>query len=204
VSSTDQTGVLPSNSYDFYYPTILLTLDVSELAYETYASSGFLISSNPTAPSESTLEAAGWTQIQGLPTDQNIAHSYQGVAFYKVVDGVTEVVIGNRGSQSLYDFAVSDVAIAANAVPAADGDALAYYNSVLGWLEDPANGISGPVNIIETGHSLGGQEADYVEVLATKNGTPYSTETVTFNAPGMPTSVVPAPVQGQSTQPTTP
>jgi hypothetical protein len=39
--------------------------------------------------------------------------------------------------------------------------------------------------VIETGHSLGGQEADFVEVNAVKDKVPYSFEAVTFNAPGL-------------------
>jgi hypothetical protein len=45
---------------------------------------------------------------------------------------------------------------------------------------------------VETGHSLGGQEADFVEATETTATTPptYSTQAVTFNAPGVPTAVV--------------
>jgi Ca2+-binding RTX toxin-like protein len=185
---SNPTGVLPSTSYEFYYPTILLTLQVSELAYETLnSSSGVLTPNLPEQPSESTLLDAGWTPIVGLDHQTDSQFNYQGVAFYKLVDGVTEVVIGNRGTEGKTDFVDSDIPLATNSVPAADNDAFAYYGDVVNWLK--AN-VSTPVNIIETGHSLGGQEADYVEVLATKTGLQFATEAVTFNAPGIPSSAI--------------
>jgi hypothetical protein len=99
--------------------------------------------------------------------------------------------IANRGSQSggpspLYDFTHSDAMLAANLEPECDASAFTYYNAVVSWLQAPANGISGSVNIVETGHSLGGEEADYVEARLTNapDVVTYATRAVTFNALG--------------------
>jgi hypothetical protein len=100
------TGVLPSTSYDLYYPTILRALQVGELRHETLnSSSGVLIPNLPEQPSESTLLVAGWTPILGLDAQSVSLCNYQGVAVYKLVDGVTEVVIGNRGTEGLTQYA---------------------------------------------------------------------------------------------------
>jgi len=65
---------------------------------------------------------------------------------------------------------------------------VAYFRAVEGWLHDPAHHITGPINVVETGHSLGGQEADFVDVVATNDTTIRDTvEAVTFDAPGIPT-----------------
>ncbi len=90
--------VLPSGAANFYYPTILLALEVSELAYEVYGVSS-LLKTDPKQPSEKTLLDAGWTPILGTGAEEVVRDNYQGIAFYKMIGGVTEVVIGNRGSQ---------------------------------------------------------------------------------------------------------
>src|SRR6266404_3782656 len=178
---------------DLESATILTALEVSELAYDTYGPNNVLTittgSVTQEAPAEATLIADGWTQIPFLPAEAINSDHYQGVAFYKDINGVTEVIIANRGSASggpvpLYDFAVSDGQLALGVTPASDQSALAYYNAVVNWLNDPTNGIIGPVNIIESGHSLGGQEADYVEVNV-QNKSVDNTEAVTFDAPGV-------------------
>src|SRR6266498_651321 len=101
---------------------------------------------------------AGWERIcTGDETETNTDFHYQGIAFYNAT--TKQAVIANRGSQTKYDFLVSDTAIAIGKDPKADGSALAFYSSVTKWLGD--NGHN-DATVIETGHSLGGQEADYV------------------------------------------
>ena len=50
-----------------------------------------------------------------------------------MVDGTLDVVIGNRGTQSLHDLGVSDGLIVAGVTPMADIDAQKYYESVSEW-----------------------------------------------------------------------
>jgi Ca2+-binding RTX toxin-like protein len=183
--------------------TILTMWELSEVSYDAYTQQGNLyrVDAQGHVVNDSlTLAAQGWTQITAAPVTLvqiDTADHYQGVAFYKVINGITEVVIANRGSQpggpsKLYDYTNSDGTLAANGVPKSDASALKYYNAVVAWLQTPASGITGSVNIIETGHSLGGQEADFVEATETTATTPpiYATQAVTFNAPGLSTLVV--------------
>src|SRR5882724_994577 len=182
-------GLIPST--DLQSATILTTLDVAELAYDAYGAGNVLTTTVNNVMAEATAEIElvkdGWAQIPALAGQNISADNYQGVAFYKVINGITEVIIGNRGSAALQDFAVSDAQLALGITPQSDKDAVAYYKSVLDWLSNANNGITAPINIIETGHSLGGQEADYVEVQAQNGAIRGSdpTEAVTFDAPGL-------------------
>jgi hypothetical protein len=184
--------------------TILTAWELSQVAYDAYTPQGnlFAVNAQGQVVNDSlTLAAQGWTQITAAAVTQlqtDASDHYQGAAFYKVINGTTEVVIANRGSQpggppsKLYDYTHSDGTIAGNGVPPVDTSALKYYDAVVAWLQTPASGITGSVNIIETGHSLGGEEADFVEVTLTQRANPptYLTKAVTFNAPGLSTSLV--------------
>jgi YD repeat-containing protein len=177
--------------------TVALALDLSEVSYDTYGSNGVMYTKNASGALvvdpkvyDLTDPSNGWTQITGLNTEVNAADHYQGVAFYKVVNGITEIVIANRGSQpggsllGLQDYIASDGGLTVGLTPQADQDALAYYNAVAAWAQ--TQNFANPVNILETGHSLGGQEADYVEVSVSSNqAAEYNTQAVTFNAPGL-------------------
>lgn len=108
---------------------------------------------------------SGWTQLPLLQGEDITADHYQGVAFYKVVNGITEVIIANRGTQpggpsANYDLIHSDALLAIGVEPRCNQDALNFYNAVTQWLD---GNVTGPVQIIETGHSLGGEEADFVQ-----------------------------------------
>src|ERR1700736_6244998 len=102
-------GLIPST--DLESVTILTALDVAELAYDTYGAGNVLTTKVNNVTAEATAEITlvssedGWTQIPALAGQVVNADNYQGVAFYKVINGVTEVIIGNRGSAALYDFA---------------------------------------------------------------------------------------------------
>ena len=56
-----------------------------------------------------SLAAAGWTEILTLQ-DGILPESYQGIAFYNAKQNI--VAIANRGSQTAYNFLVSDAAVA--------------------------------------------------------------------------------------------
>lgn len=184
--TTSNPWVLPG---DLSYASIDTALTASDVAY------GVTGNSIADSTSYENLIGAGWTQIL-IPTqyaDVGADH-YQGVAFYKVVNGVTEVIIANRGSwpggdgpSYLYDYTTSDAELARGANPACNADALTYYEQISNWVQQ---NLSGPVNIVETGHSLGGEEADFVQATIAENPAPYTygadTETVTFDAPGLP------------------
>jgi Ca2+-binding RTX toxin-like protein len=192
----------PQGTLTLSYASVTTVFDIAMLSYDTYSSLGnltTLLNNHPFVDpiaTQLTASASGWTQIKNLAGQTNADDSYQGVAFYKTVNGVTEVVIANRGSQTAHDFFVSDTQLAAGITPASDQDALTYYRNVVSWLNNPANGVSGTtINIIETGHSLGGQEADYVDVRATsQSGISGSLSAVTFNAPGIPRGLTQAGV----------
>jgi Ca2+-binding RTX toxin-like protein len=177
--------------------TVASALDLSEVSYDTYGTNGVMYTKNAGGVLvvdqkvyDLTDPSNGWTQITGLTTEDNTADHYQGVAFYKVTNGITEIVIANRGSQpgggvfGYQDYVESDGGLSVGLTPQADQDALAYYNAVVAWAQ--TQNFASRVNILEAGHSLGGQEADYVEVSVSSNpATEYNTQAVTFNAPGL-------------------
>ena len=156
-------------------PTILATLLAS---IASYGHNGIV----------SAMTSAGWLVVPRLDEDTNEPDHYHGIAFYRSFDGATEIIIANRGSTSIYDFAVTDALLAINAVPEADPDALLYYNAVVDWARR-AVPSGGTVKIIETGHSLGGHEADYVVAKLLADATSPPTSAVTFDAPGQSTTV---------------
>src|SRR5690348_10824989 len=79
--------VLPG---DLSYASIDTALTVSDIAYGTY--SGTTI----TSTDYQNLVDSGWTEIPGqLGIANDPTEHYQGVAFYKLVNGVTEVIEGN-------------------------------------------------------------------------------------------------------------
>lgn len=111
------------------YASIAAALDVSNVAYDAY-SDGTMVefgSTGAVSTAYSALTGAGWTQIIIQPTIQDVdTEHYQGVAFYKTVNGVTTVIIANRGAQSGdngYDFTPSDFDIARGAPVPANNDA---------------------------------------------------------------------------------
>ena len=139
------------------------------------------------------MTQAGWIEItpsQANYTNTDPKTNFLGIAFYKVVNGQAEVIIANRGTCQPADL-LSDVVIALGQDPASDDSALAYYDAVVGWVSKHLDGIGArSFNVVETGHSLGGQEADYVMAAANANQpakgqTDPVPETVTFDAPGI-------------------
>lgn len=122
ITSTDLPG-------DLSYASIATALDVSSIAYDAY-SDGTMVefgSTGAVSTAYSALTGAGWTQIIIQPTIQDVdTEHYQGVAFYKTVNGVTTVIIANGGAQSGdngYDFTASDFDIARGAPVPANNDA---------------------------------------------------------------------------------
>ncbi len=127
------------------------------------------------------LEAQGWNPVPTLPQQTDSTDSYQGIAFYKTINGVVQVIIANRGtSPTRVGDLTMDYDISHNIQPPSDSSAQAYYNAILNYFTIQ-QGITN-INVIETGHSLGGQEADFV---ATRTGLLAPTEAITFDAPGI-------------------
>jgi hypothetical protein len=126
------------------------------------------------------LEAQGWSPVTGIASQTDPTNSYQGIAFYKTINGVVQVVIANRGTvpTSIGDLTM-DYDIDHNIQPPSDSSAQAFYQDVVSYFTN--QGITN-INVIETGHSLGGQEADFV---ATRGNPPAPIEAVTFDAPGI-------------------
>lgn len=196
------TSATPTPPQDVSSATLLAALEVTGASYGYYMTYTKLGDEDGSGafegvdPAWSNLVSSGWTMITSpdlVNVQTNTDDHYQGVAFYKDFNGVTEIIIGNRGSQpaapgtapyQLYDFLHSDASLAVGITPAADTDAVNYYKAVASWATE---NLSGQINITEVGHSLGGQEADYVEVTEQNSGNePYTTNAVTFDAPGLP------------------
>lgn len=186
MSSKSNDSLLPSSNLDS--ATILTAFEVSELAYDSYdASTNLLMTKEGGVLQEDTIEkqlvADGWQSIDADGEDVS-STSFQGDAFVKEINGVTEVIVGFRGSQTAHDFLVSDAQLAVGSTPDVDYSADAYFKSVVkevgNWI---TKNNSGPANYITTGHSLGGQEADYVNVFESGFGS--KIETVSFDAPGV-------------------
>lgn len=174
-------------------PSIMLTESLSAAVYDELNGSQY-------GADAAYFMLNGWTQIN-VSTYQNTDVHYQGIAWYKTLsNGSTEVVIANRGSCSTYDFAVSDLQIVLGKDPAADQAAVDFYNSVIKYLNQ--QGIAqDSINVIETGHSLGGQEADYVTAMVDDHdlsillsGT-NNISAITYNAPSIASKDI---IQGMS------
>src|SRR6185437_11078149 len=188
-ASQGTTADLPG---DLSYASIDTAFAAANVAYGTVGDSMSTIDGMATTAYQQ-LVGAGWILLPPLAGQDNPTTHYQGVALYKVVNGITEVIIANRGTQPggpspNYDLSTSDVPLGFGLEPQCNQSAMNYYNAVTQWLDV---NITGPVQIIETGHSLGGEEADYVEArltLAPPPGSTYAAETqaVTFDAPGLP------------------
>jgi flagellin-like hook-associated protein FlgL len=96
-----------------------IAADITFLAYNTYTDGNLTTKSSGGSfvvdPVEEQLEADGWTPIVGATGQVNAGDSYQGVAFYKTIANATEVIIGNRGSQSAHDFLGTLISISPDA-----------------------------------------------------------------------------------------
>ena len=147
-----------SNSLDILDAATIQAAEVlSAAAYDTLSG----------ASSESLAEDAGvnqllkdgWTQVSTLAQQTNSADAYQGIAFYKTINGVTQVIIANRGTGARVGDLEMDWDIARGDPVPSDTDAQNYYNAVVTWVQSQ---VQTSLNVIETGHSLGGQDADYV------------------------------------------
>ena len=131
---------------------------------------------------------AGWTVFdKSLPNNDG----YLGIAYQNIATG--EIVIANRGTDPDHGLGLfaknlaSDLAVAFYRVPKVDTDALNFAEQVFGL--DKNN-----CNIVETGHSLGGNEAQYAAVMADyrTNGQDKVAGLVTFQSPGVNSDVVKA------------
>ena len=181
-----------STSANLDSATIWAAQTISDLAYGNPANpvSGQWAYDPSYASDATALTQAGWTAITPQDVGNNVAYvqatNYQGMAFYKVVNGTAEIIIANRGTCQPADL-LQDAAVAIGQDPQSDQSALVYYNAVAGWA---SKNLNMPFNIVETGHSLGGQEADYVMAKTNSAQAPGTQtdpvpETITFDAPGI-------------------
>jgi hypothetical protein len=127
-----QNVIAPTEASDLYGTTVQTMLDMSVLAYDSIAPGNSTLLLNSKGQIDPLLVdlvgSGGWNVVPlNLSGGQEVQNSYQGIAFYKEIAGVTDIVIANRGSQSIYDFAVSDLQLSLNIVPAADIDAFNYF-----------------------------------------------------------------------------
>ena len=133
---------------------------------------------------------AGWkyiTDSASLAIGQG--DGYLGIAYQNIA--TDEIVIANRGTDPDHGLGLfaknlaSDFALTFNQVPKVDTDALDFAEQVFGL--DKNN-----YNIVETGHSLGGNEAQYAAVMADHqtNGQDKVAGLVTFQSPGVNSDVV--------------
>ena len=119
-----------------------------------------------------------------LDTSSNPKTGYYGAAYINNITG--EIVIANRGTNPLNPAdLLTDIKLATGQQSPAQNDAVAFAKDVAALAKktnpNPA--------IIETGHSLGGSEAQAATAVLTDLG--ISSSAVTFNAPGIATNYVP-------------
>lgn len=124
---------------------------------------------------------AGWTLIQTSPQNGD---GYVGLAWK---NSAGEIVIANRGTvPTNFHNLLSDATLAAHKIPSAAVDAAAFALQVA-----KANRNS---TITETGHSLGGYEAQFALVNLLKlNAFNIAGSAVTFQAPGLPSGYTTSP-----------
>jgi hypothetical protein len=154
--------------------------DYLNLSNAVYTTNG----ATPVAPSGWTLlthsDGTPWVQIT---TDSGLqAAAFQNNTTHQIVIAFEGTNPGNIGltTQPLLNAQLAaDASIGSGTVPQADDDALAFVQQV-------ATAFSGD-QIFVTGHSLGGEEAEYVANAATnpENGITI-TGGATFGAPGVP------------------
>ena len=131
----------------------------------------------------------GWEILLPSP---NTSSGYYGIAYERVdsngnpvlnPDGTTDIVIANRGTRptSLADL-LTDLKLVAGVKTPAQIDAANFAQQVVALAQKK---FLNPT-FIETGHSLGGNEAQAAVVALVKSGlSPNSISAVTFNAPGI-------------------
>ncbi len=126
----------------------------------------------------------GWSVLT-TSANSNLASQYASDGYFAAVYQNTktgEIVIANRGTRgfsSLTDL-LSDLKIGLGGTPAVETDAAAFALKVAA--DNPGKPI------IETGHSLGGAEAQAATVALASNNTTVSA--VTFNSPGIASNLV--------------
>ena len=124
-----------------------------------------------------------------VPGNQNWSQGYFGVAYYNTVTG--EVVIANRGTNSVQNLE-SDLGLGLQIPITVQADAAAFANQVISDLRDSNKSFS---NVIETGHSLGGSEAQAGVAYLVNQEKMSSSEVsgVVFNSPGIGAYSAPTP-----------
>lgn len=116
---------------------------------------------------------ASWRFLAGSSTNPQV---YFGVAFESAATG--QIVIANRGTQTAYDLLVSDLDILRGIVPPAFFAAEQFAAQIVG-----AHQGSGQ-EILVTGHSLGGADAEYQAASLGLPGTTFAALGVRFATPG--------------------
>ncbi len=119
---------------------------------------------------------SSWVFLQHSTINDNI---YSGVAFQNTATG--QIVVADRGTETRYDVLVSDFDILRGITPPAFTAAQDFATKV--WLGQLAQGNSFP-DIVVTGHSLGGAEAQYQAALLGLRGTTFAAPGVQWAAPG--------------------
>ncbi|MDR3391640.1 MAG: DUF2974 domain-containing protein [Sulfuriferula sp.] len=141
---------------------------------------------------EASATGAQWTLLTTSqdPSNAPLAEASQVAGYYGAAyinNRTGEIVIANRGTRptALADL-FSDIELATGVESKAQDAAAAFALSIAN------NQLYSGKSIIETGHSLGGNEAQAAVVALTTNGTTVSA--VTFNSPGIGGYPVPAGV----------
>ncbi|MHB1530044.1 MAG: lipase family protein [Acidiferrobacteraceae bacterium] len=124
---------------------------------------------------------SGWKQIQvsGPASD-----GYLGVAYVNTTSTTHEIVIANRGTRrtSLADL-LNDAGLLAHQVTPDETSAITFANQIVNLIQ-PGGPYAG-YHLIETGHSLGGAEAQAATAALVKTMPSLPISAVTFNAPGI-------------------
>ena len=151
-------------------------LELAELAYRVYGDAP--TSTSSAWNSDWSALMSNWKQ---LPIPFTFSGGYYGVAYINTT--TQEIVIANRGTVASTASLINDAELAAREITPDEKSAIAFANQIVSYMNThPA--LAG-YSLIETGHSLGGSEAQ-AATAALVDGTPsVAVSAVTFQSPGI-------------------
>jgi hypothetical protein len=125
---------------------------------------------------DAALQEQPWTTSWRFLDESSVdPHAYFGVAFENIDTG--QIVIASRGTQTLYDLLVSDLNILRGIIPPTFFAAAEFASEVVMTYQGSGR------EILVTGHSLGGADAEYQAAKLGLGGSTFAALGVKFAAP---------------------